>query len=80
MYRVKDPVFAMAESFFLDGGSRLHLVNLRSLTCVSEWRSVACSNTEIADVGRNTTGVMLRIFNAMWEHGTAYGPSSGLRF
>jgi len=23
MYRVQDPVFAMAESFFLDGGSRL---------------------------------------------------------
>ena len=30
MYRVKDPVFAMAESFFLDGGSRLDDVDLRS--------------------------------------------------
>jgi len=29
MYRVKDPVFAMDESFFLDGGSRLDDVDLQ---------------------------------------------------
>ena len=56
MYRVKDPVFAMAESPFLDGGSRLDDVNLRSLICVSEWRAVAHSNTTIADVGRCRIG------------------------
>ena len=52
MYRVKDPVFAMAESFFLDGGSRLDDVDLRSLTKVSEWRSVTHSNASVPDVGR----------------------------
>ena len=31
MYRVQDPVFAMDESFFLDGGSRLDDVE-RTLT------------------------------------------------
>lgn len=52
MYRVKDPVFAMAESFFLDGGSRLDDVDDGALTSVSEWRSVARSGADIADVGR----------------------------
>ena len=52
MYRVKDPVFAMAESFFLDGGSRLDDVDLRSLTEVSEWRSAAHSNAIVPHVGR----------------------------
>jgi hypothetical protein len=42
MYRVKtDPVFAMAESFFLDGGSRLDNVKLVSLALLSERKSVA---------------------------------------
>lgn len=52
MYRVKDPVFAMAESFFLDGGSRLDDVDLRSLTRVSARRPVAHSNANVLDVGR----------------------------
>jgi hypothetical protein len=52
MFRVKDPVFAMDESFFLDGGSRLENVDVRSLTSVSEWRSVAASIPTVPDVGR----------------------------
>ena len=36
MSRVEDPVFAMAESFFLDGGGRLDDVEIGSLTPVSE--------------------------------------------
>jgi len=32
MYRVKDPVFAMDESFFLDGGSRLADGDVQALT------------------------------------------------
>ena len=52
MCRVMDPVFAMAESFFLDGGSRLDDVDLRSLTTVSEWRSAAHSDANAPDVGR----------------------------
>lgn len=34
MYRVKDPVFAMAESSFLDGGSRLDDFDVQALTSV----------------------------------------------
>lgn len=41
MYRVEDPVFAMDESFFLDGGSRLDDVEVEALTLVSEWGFVA---------------------------------------
>ena len=52
MCRVMDPVFAMAESFFLDGGSRLDDVDLRSLTTVSEWRPAAHSDANAPDVGR----------------------------
>jgi hypothetical protein len=52
MYRVMDPVFAMDESFFLDGGSRLDDVDVNALTEVSEWRSVACSAAAVPNVGR----------------------------
>lgn len=52
MYRVKDPVFAMAESSFLDGGSRLDDVDVQALTSVSEWRSVARFSAEVPNVGR----------------------------
>ena len=52
MLRVVDPVFAMAESSFLDGGSRLDDVNLKSLASVSEGRSVAPPDANIPDVGR----------------------------
>jgi hypothetical protein len=52
MYRVKDPVFAMAESSFLDGGSRLGDVDVQALTSVSEWRSVAHLLAKFPNVGR----------------------------
>lgn len=52
MLRVMDPVFAMAESSFLDGGSRLDDVDLRSLAPVSEWRSAAPPYANVPDVGR----------------------------
>ncbi len=52
MLRVMDPVFAMEESSFLDGGSRLDDVELRSLAPVSEWRSVADPTANVPDVGR----------------------------
>ena len=52
MYRVKDPVFAMAESFFLDGGSRLDDVDVSSLAPVSEERSVAPLKANVPNVGR----------------------------
>lgn len=52
MYRVKDPVFAMAESFFLDGGSRLENSDLRSLTSISEERAVALLKANDPNVGR----------------------------
>ena len=52
MLRVMDPVFAMEESYFLDGGSRLDNVDLRSLALVSEWRSVADQTANVPDVGR----------------------------
>jgi hypothetical protein len=52
MYRVQDPVFAMAESSFLDGGSRLDDVDVLTLTSVSEWRSVARFPVEFPNVGR----------------------------
>jgi len=56
MYRVEDPVFAMAESYFLDGGSRLDKLNKKSLaqihSTVSEWRSIAILKTNVPDVGR----------------------------
>ena len=52
MLRVMDPVFAMAESSFLDGGGRLDDVDLRSLAPVSEWRSVASPHANVPDVGR----------------------------
>jgi len=55
MLRVVDPVFAMAESSFLDGGSRLDDVNLRSLAPVSEWGSVAPPHANVPDVGRCLT-------------------------
>ena len=52
MYRVEDPVFAMAESSFLDGGSRLADVDMDPLTTFSGWRSVADPNARLPDVGR----------------------------
>lgn len=52
MYRVKDPVFAMAESSFLDGGSRLDDVDMQTLTSVSAWRSVARPPDKFPYVGR----------------------------
>lgn len=52
MYRVKDPVFAMEESSFLDGGSRLDKFTEKSLAPVSEWRFVANQMTNVPDVGR----------------------------
>ena len=52
MYRVVDPVFAMAESFFLDGGSRLDKVDELSLAEVSDKRSVARRIAAVAYVGR----------------------------
>jgi hypothetical protein len=51
MYRVKDPVFAMASSF-LDGGSRLDDLDLDPLTTLSGGRSVAAPDSQIPDVGR----------------------------
>ncbi len=56
MYRVKDPVFAMAESYFLDGGSRLDDVDVSSLAPVSEERSVAPLKANVPNVGRCPTG------------------------
>jgi hypothetical protein len=50
-----DPVFAMDESFFLDGGSRLDDVERRSLTPVSDQRSVANLAATIPDVERCLT-------------------------
>src|SRR5688572_21130679 len=52
MYRVEDPVFAMAESFFLDGGGRLDDVNLEPLSTVSGRRSVTYPQAGAPDVGR----------------------------
>ena len=52
MLSVEDPVFAMAESYFLDGGGRLDDVDLRSLTKVSEWRAIAFQLPSCPDVGR----------------------------
>jgi hypothetical protein len=50
MYRVQDPVFAMAESSFLDGGSRLDDVDVQTLATVSEWRSAAIFFVEFPNV------------------------------
>lgn len=49
-----DPVFAMAESISLDGGSRLDDRNQPSLplTLVSEQRPVAHRRPPVPDVGR----------------------------
>ena len=52
MLRVMDPVFAMDESFFLDGGSRLDDVEENALTHVSAWSSGADPNAKLPDVGR----------------------------
>ena len=52
MYRVEDPVFAMAESSFLDGGSRLDDVALDPLTTFSGRRPVATPDSQLPDVGR----------------------------
>jgi hypothetical protein len=49
-------MFAMAESFFLDGGSRLDNFDNRTLATVSERRSVALLTTIARDVGRYPTG------------------------
>ena len=49
---LEDPVFAMAESYFLDGGNRLVKFVKRSLTPVSEERSVAALPANVSDVGR----------------------------
>ena len=50
-----DPVFAMAESSFFDGGSRLDDVDVQTLASVSEWRSVAHLLAEFPNVGRCRT-------------------------
>ena len=55
MYHVQDPVFAMAESSFLDGGSRLDDVDVQALTSVSEWRSVARLAAKFPNVGHCPT-------------------------
>ena len=52
MYRVEDPVFAMAESSFLDGGSRLDDVDWKPLINFGGERSVAAPNAQLPDVGR----------------------------
>ena len=52
MYRVEDPVFAMAESSFLDGGSRLDDVDLEPLITFSGGRSVTAPDATLPDVGR----------------------------
>ena len=52
MLRVMDPVFAMDESFFLDGGSRLDDFEESALAQVSAWRSVAYREANVPDVGR----------------------------
>ena len=52
MYRVEDPVFAMAESSFLDGGSRLVDVDVDPLITFSGQRSVAAPVATLPDVGR----------------------------
>jgi hypothetical protein len=67
MYRVKDPVFAMAESSFLDGGSRLGDVDVQALTSVSEWRSVAHLLAKFPNVGR------CRVRHCSWEVGEKRG-------
>jgi hypothetical protein len=46
----------MAESFFLDGGSRLDHVENKTLASVSEWRPVALRIPAAPDVGRCRTG------------------------
>ena len=51
--RVKDPVFAMAESSFLDGGSRLDEVDLDPLITFSGERSVATPDATLPDVRRS---------------------------
>jgi hypothetical protein len=51
-----DPVFAMDESFFLDGGSRLDDIEESALAQVSAWRSVANPNANVPDVGRYRNG------------------------
>ena len=56
MLCVEDPVFAMAESYFLDGGGRLVDVDERSLVKTSERRSVAFQLLSIPDVGRCQIG------------------------
>ena len=72
MYRVEDPVFAMEESFFLDGGSRLDDVDLRSLASVSEMRSVARQHPDVPDVGRYPSGYGAR-FRAQIDQLSWYG-------
>ncbi len=47
-----DPVFAMDESFFLDGGSRLDDVEESALAQVSAWRSVAYREANVPEVAR----------------------------
>jgi len=52
MYCVEDPVFAMAESSFLDGGSRLDDVDLDPLIIFSGQSPVAPPDGIVPDVGR----------------------------
>ena len=76
MYRVKDPVFAMAESSFLDGGSRLDDVALDPLTTFSGRRPVATPDSQLPDVGRcqSECARAVRAPRAAWP-----GRSSGRR-
>jgi hypothetical protein len=58
MYRVEHPVFATAESSFLDGGSRLDDVDLGPLITFSGERSVNAPNTTI--LGSQPTSLAAR--------------------
>lgn len=49
MYRVEDLVFAMDESFFLDGRSRFDDFEGKSLAQVSEGGSVATPNANVPE-------------------------------
>jgi hypothetical protein len=68
MYRVEDPVFAMAESSFLDGGSRLDDVDLDPLIAFGGRRSVAASDAAFPDVGRCRRRSSLACHDAQSAH------------
>ena len=60
MYRVEDPVFAMAESSFLDGGSRLDQVNFDPLITFSGGGSVAAPYDQLPnDFAKNLGSIAI---------------------